>query len=131
MPFCFQRLTWTSFLDLALVTLIIFGLLVMLRETQAVVLLRGVILLVIFLSLLTSLVDLPAFSWLIRTTLPALLLAIPVIFAPEIRRGLERLGRAGTTAAAQPPARHRPRWMRSSARWSLPRRAFHPASTAR
>jgi len=28
--------------------------------------------------------------------LPASLLAIPVIFAPEIRRTLERLGRAGT-----------------------------------
>lgn len=94
--FLFQRLTWFSALDLALVTLIIFGLLVLLRESQAVVLLRGVILLVIFLSLLTSLVDLPAFSWLIQTTLPALLLAIPVIFAPEIRRGLERLGRAGS-----------------------------------
>ena len=47
------------------------------------------------ISLLTSLDVLPAFSWLVRTTLPALLLAIPVIFAPEIRRGLERLGRAG------------------------------------
>jgi diadenylate cyclase len=70
----------------------------MVRETQAVVLLRGMILLIIFLSLLTSLVELPAFSWLIRTTLPSLLLAIPVIFAPEIRRGLERLGRAGSTS---------------------------------
>lgn len=95
--FLFQRLTWISVIDLVLVTLIIFSLLVMLRETQAVVLLRGVIFLVIFLSLLTSLVDLPAFSWLIQTTLPALLLAVPVIFAPEIRRGLERLGRAGST----------------------------------
>jgi diadenylate cyclase len=72
-------------------------LLVTVRETQAVVLLRGVILIIIFLSLLTSLVNLPAFAWLINTTLPALLLAIPVIFAPEIRRGLERLGRAGST----------------------------------
>ena len=93
--FLFQRLTWSSILDLGLVTLIIFIILVLLRETQAVVLMRGVILLIIFLTLLTSLVELPAFSWLIRTTLPALLLAIPVIFAPEIRRGLERLGRAG------------------------------------
>jgi diadenylate cyclase len=55
-----------------------------------------VLFLVILLALLTSLVDLPAFSWLIQSTLPALLLAIPVIFAPEIRRGLERIGRAGT-----------------------------------
>jgi diadenylate cyclase len=43
---------------------------------------------------------LPAFSWLVRNTLPALLLAIPVIFAPEIRRTLERLGRAGTIMPA-------------------------------
>jgi diadenylate cyclase len=41
-------------------------------------------------------VELPAFSWLIQSILPALLLSIPVIFAPEIRRALERLGRAGT-----------------------------------
>jgi len=68
----------------------------MLRDTQALVLLRGVLFLVVLLALLTSLVELPAFSWLIQSTLPALLLAIPVIFAPEIRRGLERIGRAGT-----------------------------------
>jgi len=76
--------------------LIFFFLLYMLRDTQALVLLRGVLFLVILLALLTSLVDLPAFSWLIQSTLPALLLAIPVIFAPEIRRGLERIGRAGS-----------------------------------
>jgi diadenylate cyclase len=55
--------------------------------------------------LLTSVVALPAFSWLVRTILPSLLLAIPVIFAPEIRRGLERLGRAGAgTVLPQRPA---------------------------
>ena len=93
--FIFERLTWLSVVDLALVTLIFFGLLLLLRDTQAVVLLRGVLVLVVLFSLLNSLELLPAFSWLIRTTLPALVLAIPVIFAPEIRRGLERLGRAG------------------------------------
>jgi diadenylate cyclase len=94
--FIFQRLDWLSVVDILLVTLIFFILLYTLRDTQALVLLRGVLFLVILLALLTSLVDLPAFSWLIQSTLPALLLAIPVIFAPEIRRGLERIGRAGT-----------------------------------
>ncbi len=94
--FLFQRLQWTDVLDIALVTIVFFGILIMVRDTQAMVLLRGVILLAILLSLLTSLVRLPAFSWLVRTTLPALLFAIPVIFAPEIRRALERLGRAGS-----------------------------------
>lgn len=96
LAFLFQRLNWVSLLDLFLVTMVFFTILMLVRDTQAVVLLRGVILLIILLSLLTSLVELPAFSWLVRTSLPALFLAIPVIFAPEIRRGLERLGRAGS-----------------------------------
>ena len=94
--FIFQRLNWLSVLDILLVTLIFFVIMYSLRDTQAMVLLRGVIFLVVALVLLTTLVDLPAFSWLIQSILPALLLAIPVIFAPEIRRALERLGRAGT-----------------------------------
>lgn len=98
--FIFQRLNWLSVLDILLVTLIFFALLYSLRDTQAMVLLRGVIFLIIVLILLTTLVELPAFSWLIRNTLPALLLAIPVIFAPEIRRALERLGRAGSFVSA-------------------------------
>ncbi len=93
--FFFQRLTWLGIVDILLVTLIFFLLLYILRDTQAMTLLRGVIFLVVFIIFLTSLLNLPAFSWLINTTLPALLLAIPVIFAPEIRRTLERIGRAG------------------------------------
>jgi len=105
--FIFQRLNWLSVLDIVLVTLIFFGVLYSLRDTQAMVLLRGVIFLVVALVLLTTLVELPAFSWLVRNALPALLLSIPVIFAPELRRALERLGRAGTinikTNAKQSP----------------------------
>ena len=93
--FIFQRLNWLSAIDILLVTLIFFSLLYWVRDTQAMALLRGVILIVVALVLLTSLVDLPAFSWLVRNSLPAMLLAIPVIFAPEIRRALERIGRAG------------------------------------
>jgi diadenylate cyclase len=100
--FIFQRLNWLSVLDILLVTLIFFVLLYSLRDTQAMVLLRGMIFLVVALVLLTTLVELPAFSWLVQSTLPALLLSIPVIFAPEIRRALERLGRAGTLTIAQP-----------------------------
>ena len=102
--FIFQRISWLSVFDIMLVTLIFFGLLYSLRDTQAMALLRGMILLVVALILLTSLVDLPAFSWFAQNSLPALLLALPVIFAPEIRRTLERLGRAGTVwpVAAKP-----------------------------
>jgi diadenylate cyclase len=95
LSFIIDRINWLSILDLAIVTLIFFGLLILLRDTQAVTLIRGILLLVVLGSILNSTNLLPAFSWLVRTILPALVIAIPVIFAPEIRRALERLGRAG------------------------------------
>ncbi len=94
--FLFQRLNWLSIVDLLLVALIIYAIFLMLRDTQAMVLLRGVLLLIIVIALLGTFADLPAFNWLMSNALPALLFAIPVVFAPEIRRGLERLGRAGS-----------------------------------
>jgi diadenylate cyclase len=96
LSFIYQRLNWLNLVDLALVTMFFFGIFLFVRDTQAMVLLRGVLIILVLISLLTTLDVLPAFSWLVENTLPALLLAIPVIFAPEIRRTLTRLGRAGT-----------------------------------
>jgi len=93
--FTFQRLDWLSVLDMTLVTAIFFVIFKLIRGTQAVVLLRGILFVIVLLLLMTSLFNLPAFSWLVQSALPALFLSIPVIFAPEIRRGLERLGRVG------------------------------------
>ncbi|HKZ69483.1 MAG TPA: diadenylate cyclase CdaA [Anaerolineales bacterium] len=107
--FIFQRLDWLGVIDILLVTAVFFSLFVLMRDTQAVVLLRGVIVLIVVVALLSGLLRLLAFTWLLRSTLPALLLAIPVIFQPEIRRALERLGRASALvnfgnreASAQP-----------------------------
>jgi len=95
--FLIQRVSWLTIIDLILVSAIFYVLLIVLRETQGRTLMRGVIFLVIMISLLTALVNLPAFSWLVSITLPSLLIAIPVIFQPELRRGLERIGRAGSS----------------------------------
>lgn len=100
--FIFQRLDWLGVIDILLVTLIFFGLLNLLHDTKAMVLLRGVMVLFVLTALLTSLVSLPAFSFLVRSALPALLFSIPVIFAPEIRRALERIGRAGMLMTKRP-----------------------------
>jgi diadenylate cyclase len=94
--FIFQRLDWVGVIDILLVTLIFFGVLYLVRGTQAMILLRGIILILLLVALLTNLVNLPAFSWLVRTILPGLVFVIPVIFALEIRRALERIGQAGT-----------------------------------
>jgi diadenylate cyclase len=94
--FIFQRLDWLGVIDILLVTLVFFGVLYLVRGTQAMILLRGIILVLVLIALITSVANLPAFSWLVRTALPAMVFVIPVIFAPEIRRALERIGRAGT-----------------------------------
>lgn len=104
LTFIFARLDWLDLFDLLLVTFIFFAILRLLRDTQAMVLLRGVLLLIALISLLTSLEVLPAFSWLMQSTLPALVVVIPVIFAPEIRRALERLGRAGAILEGGKPS---------------------------
>lgn len=98
--FIFQRLNWVSVIDILLVTSVFIILLLFIKNTQAMVLVRGIIFLVILISFLTVAFELPAFTWFVNTTIPALLLAIPVIFAPEIRRALERVGRAGNIIQA-------------------------------
>ena len=97
--FIFARANWLSVFDILLVAAVVFLVLYLLRDTKALVLMRGVLFLIVVISLLSSLRVLPAFSWLTTNTLPTLLLAIPVIFAPEIRRVLERLGRTGSIFA--------------------------------
>ncbi|RLC92459.1 MAG: TIGR00159 family protein [Chloroflexi bacterium] len=91
-----QRLDWIDALDILLVAFIFFWLLYLVRGTRAVPLLRGVILLIIIITLLGGVIHLRAFAWLTQRALPALLVAVPVVFQPELRRALGRLGRAGT-----------------------------------
>lgn len=93
-----ERLTLISVvdvIDILLVTLIIFGVLMLIRGTRAVQVLRGMLVLAAIIFVLAQIFDLRGFSWLLDNMLPVLLLAIPVIFQPELRRALEQLGLAG------------------------------------
>ena len=91
----FSHFGLLSAIDILLVALFFYWLLFLIQGTQAVQLLRGIIIIVLLSVLVTSIFQLTAFSWLIRNSIPALLVAIPVIFQPELRRALERLGRTG------------------------------------
>lgn len=93
MAWYFQRLDWWSALDILLVTMTFYGLLHLVRGTQAVPLLRGAVILILAMVLAANLLPFRAFGWLVNQGLPALLVAIPVILQPELRRALERLGR--------------------------------------
>lgn len=91
----FTQFGWTDIVDILLVTAFIYAVLYLVKGTQAVQLLRGIVVLAILFFFLAQFLRLTAFRWLIANTIPVLLISIPVIFQPEIRRGLERLGRTG------------------------------------
>ena len=93
LPWILQRLNGLAIVDIALVALVVFFALYLVRATQAVPLLRGLMVLIIIGALLGGLSQLPTFGLIMRALIPGLLVAIPVIFQPELRRALERLGR--------------------------------------
>ncbi|MGC9467336.1 MAG: diadenylate cyclase CdaA [Anaerolineae bacterium] len=96
-----QRISWTDILDIFLVAFLFFWIFYAIRGTRAVPLVRGITAILVSLALLTRLIELTAFSWLIEQLLPALLVGIPVLFQPELRRALEQLGRGRVVILSQ------------------------------
>jgi len=88
-------LTAGDVLDILLVACVFFTLSFFVRGTQAMALLRGLVLLFGAAVVVSSLFDLVAVRWLLERGLTVLFVAVPVIFQPELRRLLEQLGRAG------------------------------------
>ncbi len=101
--FVLQSLTPADIADIAIVSLLFYSVTFLFRGTQAVTLFRGIALIVIALIAVASIFQLQALSWLLVNGLTALVIAIPVIFQPEIRRALERLGRGTVFGTRQAP----------------------------
>jgi diadenylate cyclase len=89
-----RDITLSDFIDIALVTLLFFLISFLFRGTQAITLLRGALLILATVTVLAVVFQLQALRWLLSNSLFFLSVAIPVIFQPELRRALERLGRA-------------------------------------
>ena len=98
-----ESLTPAAFIDILIVALLFFGLTFLFRGTQAVALLRGMLVLLVGLILVSSVFDFQALSWILSKVLTVLAVAIPVIFQPELRRALERLGRGSALFSRRTP----------------------------
>ncbi|MEB3300068.1 MAG: diadenylate cyclase CdaA [Candidatus Sericytochromatia bacterium] len=101
-----QVLRWQDLLDITLVSLVFYRLFLLIRGTRAVQLLRGLLL---FLAayLLANALQLHTITWLVQSTATMLIVAVPLVFQPELRRALALLGqgeifRAERFAAARP-----------------------------
>lgn len=88
------QLDLRSVVDILVVAAIAYGVLSLIQGTTGVALLRGIVVVFLVGSVASSLLGLTVLGWLLRNALPALLVAIPILFQPEIRRALEHVGRA-------------------------------------
>jgi len=82
--------------DVLVVSLIIYWLLWVAQGTRALHLIRGIVTLFAFLYLLGWVFQFDTLNWMLRNIWPGLVVAIPVIFQPELRRAFEQLGHTGT-----------------------------------
>lgn len=92
--FRLATLTWLEVLDILLVALTFYMLLSLVRHSRVAFLIRGVLVLSSVLFIMSIVLPLPAFDWLMRGALIAVLVATPIIFQADVRRLLERIGRS-------------------------------------
>lgn len=82
-----------SLVDILAVAAIIYWLLTLLKGTTAVPLLRAIAMVYLVGFALSTALQLTVVGWLLRNSLPAMFVALPILFQPELRRVLEQVGR--------------------------------------
>ena len=101
-----RQVTPTTLLDIAITALFIYWLFSLIRGTRAVTLVIGVSIL-LGVYALAQFLQLRLFTQLLQTGAVVGLFALVVVFQPELRRGLERIGRVGTLSWLLAPAEQR------------------------
>ena len=81
-------------LDVAVIAYVLYQLLRLLRGTQGIQIVVGLILLAVVGVVSTSL-NLILLSWLFRNATTYIVIAILLMFQPELRRAMDQLGRIG------------------------------------
>lgn len=92
LPGVLARFDWRDIVDIAIVTFITYKLIIIIRGSRAEQLVKGV---AVFLAvtLVSNQLGFNTMNWLLRQFMTVSLVAIVVVFQPELRRGLEQLGR--------------------------------------
>lgn len=88
-----RHISPVNIIDILIVSYIFYKIFMLVRETRAETLLKGLALILIIMKV-SEIAGLITLDWLIKTTLQAGLIALVIIFQPELRRALEHLGRS-------------------------------------
>ena len=86
------RITWTDIIEIVIIAFVIYNVMVWIKNTKAWVLLKGIIIVVIF-ALIAYILNLKTILWIAGKTISVGIIALFIIFQPELRRALEQLGR--------------------------------------
>lgn len=89
----------SSVIDILIVAYVMYKIAQLIRGTRAVQLIKGLVVLLVATAA-SSLFNLYTINWLLRQAMTALVVALPVVFQPELRRALEKLGRGRFLAQA-------------------------------
>jgi diadenylate cyclase len=87
-----ENIRWQDFIDIAIIAFIFYRVLLLLVDTRAMQLVKGLFILGL-LAAFARLIQLEALSWMLGKLLGVIIIAIPIVFQPELRRMLEELGR--------------------------------------
>jgi len=91
----FRQFGPSSVIDVLLIAVVIFATLRLLSGTRAMTQLRGALTLIVVIVLFGRIFDLTVVNFLVEHSLIPLLILGAIVFHPEIRRALDRLGRTG------------------------------------
>jgi len=81
-----------NLLDLIIVAFVIYKLMMILKGTRAVQLIKGLVVL-LMATVASKILGLQSINWLLEKAQTGFFIAIPIVFQPELRRALEQLGR--------------------------------------
>ena len=84
---------WRNILDVAILTVLIYNLLKLVRHTRANSLFKGIIF-ILLLALLSDALEINALNWLLQQIISVGVVVLVIVFQPELRRMLEQLGRS-------------------------------------
>ena len=91
------KISITDIVEIIIIAFLIYYMLVWIKNTRAWMLLRGLMVILLFV-LLAALFQMNTIIWIARNTLNVLVIALVVIFQPEMRKALENLGRKNVLA---------------------------------
>jgi len=87
-----ETITMLDMVDIFVVTYFLYRLYQMLKNTRAASLVKGLLVLLIA-ALISKWLHLHVINWLLEKSMTVVLVALPVVFQPELRRALEQIGR--------------------------------------